>query len=1166
MRLRRLDLTRYGKFTDRSIDFGERTDGQPDLHIIYGPNEAGKSTAFAAFLDLLFGIGSQSPFDFIHPYPTMRIGAALDVAGETREFARIKRPQNSLLDGADRTLPEAAIRAELGGIERDAYRTMFSLDDETLEKGGESILASRGDLGQLLFSASAGLSHLSDKLVGLKGEADGFYKYRARTGELADLKARLADLKAEREQFDTLASDHARLIDTRDHSSAQYDEAVEERGRIHRRSDEIQRYLAALPRLFALRGIHARLAPLADVPAAPPAWAAELPQLQKQEIELGVKTRAIAEQIDELVVELAEVVVDEAALRLEERVERLADLRARHVTADKDIPERRLQLRQLDLAISGILQRIERSDEPDPKRLVLSAATIGRLRDLIESRSGIEGTTRNATRELAESRQRLDETTSRLPESESDPQLRVERDRAFAELVVVVEALRSADHHVRRRLAERAREAALDLLADRLAALGPWHGTVDELITMQCPAADTLQRWKVARGEAEAAVMRHQAEVERLTTLVRHCEAEEASFASTTGIVSDHEAADIRARREQTWAAHRRLLDADSAETFEAALRQDDIISASRFSHISELAKFHQSGQVLALARADRDRAVELSERSATALAAIDVDIAADVQPIASHFAKAPSLPDVDAWINRREKALEANAAVRTAERDMRNANADGAAAVTRLTAAMTVAGLPPASDASFDAMLARAQTTLDREAELRRLRGEVDERQRDVASRERAAEQAGLDERTWDETWSTTCRGCWLGEGQVPAIGAAREVLSAISELSPTIEKRAALIDRIEKMERDQLAFSEEVAALTTLVKIDASVAPALELAQRVAETVRSAGAARERHLNLTNRLKDARARQRELAETTAVHDEQTDRMTAFFEVASLEEVAQKLSDIGRRTDLVEQARQAEQDIVEAIRAANIQSAEVALDTADRPALETELAELTARADDQDKRCHELFAAKSAAEDRVEAIGGDARVAIIEERRRTTLLEIEDGAMRYLQLRAGIAATQQALATYRERHRSSMMTRASEAFRTISRGAYRGLVAQPGRDGDTLIAVSAEGGSKAADKLSKGTRFQLYLALRVAGYHEFVRARSSVPFVADDIMETFDDFRAEEAFRLFAEMAQVGQVIYLTHHQHLCEIVQRVCPAARVHRLPEATLNRKVA
>ena len=102
MRLRRLDLTRYGKFTDRSIDFGERVEGQPDLHVIYGPNEAGKSTAFAAFLDLLFGIGAQSPFDFLHPYSAMRIGGALEFGTETREFARIKRPQNSLLDAEGR--------------------------------------------------------------------------------------------------------------------------------------------------------------------------------------------------------------------------------------------------------------------------------------------------------------------------------------------------------------------------------------------------------------------------------------------------------------------------------------------------------------------------------------------------------------------------------------------------------------------------------------------------------------------------------------------------------------------------------------------------------------------------------------------------------------------------------------------------------------------------------------------------------------------------------------------------------------------------------------------------------------------------------------------------------------------------------------------------------
>ncbi|MEO4002116.1 AAA family ATPase [Mesorhizobium sp. CAU 1732] len=1167
MRLRRLDLTRYGKFTDRSIDFGEPTAGEPDLHVIYGPNEAGKSTVFSAFLDLLFGIGPQSPYNFLHPYATMRIGALLDSGGETRRFARLKRPQNSLIDGEDRSIPEVAIRGELGGIDRDAYRTMFSLDDETLEKGGESILSSKGDLGQLLFSASAGLSHLSDRLGALTADAESFYKYRARSGALADLKARLAQLKAEREQFDTLATEHARLVDGRDRAATQYNEAIKERGDIHRRMDEIQRYLTALPRLFALRGIRARLAPLADIPEAPRGWASEVPDLQRNEIELGVKTRTVADEISQLSHQMKEIVVNEPALRIAERVERLAELRARYVTAEKDLPERRVQLRELDLAISGILHRIERPEEAEPKRLVLGAATIGRLRDLIESRSGIDAAIRTAAGELEEARRRLDETSAKLPVSDSDSQARGERERAFAELAVVVEALRSADHDVRRRHAERARAAAVEVLNDRLAELRPWQGTENELVAMDCPSSEALQNWKMRRGEAESTGSQRAAEIERLTTILRHCEAEQASFASTTGVVSDHEAAEIRTQREQAWAVHRRTLDAASADNFEAALRHDDIVSAGRFSHMGDLARLHQNGQALAVAKADLTRAVELGRGADAMLAAIDAEIATGTGTIASCFPGTPSLTQLESWLARRDKALEARQAVQIASRDIRSAEKDAAVAVERLIAAMTAAGLSPGSDASFDVILAKAQTSLDREAELRRLRDELDDRGHDVVLRERTVEQAGSDDRAWAEAWAKTCRGCWLGEAlELPGVGAVREALAAVSELSPTIEKRATLLDRIEKMERDQLAFNEEVVALTRLLEIEVGSETVLALAQRIGEQVRNAAVDRDRRSSLTNRVETAKERQSELAEAEAVHNEHKRRMTAFFGVVSLEEVGQKLSAIERRAELMAQARDAEQDIVEALRASDVAAAEVALDLSDRPALDSELAELTAQADEHDKRCHELFAAKSAAQDRVEGIGGDAKVALIEERRRTTLLEIEDGAVRYLQLRAGIAATQQALAAYRERHRSSMMARASEAFRTISRDAYTGLVAQPGKDGDTLIALSAEGGSKAADKLSKGTRFQLYLALRVAGYHEFVRSRSSVPFVADDIMETFDDFRAEEAFRLFAEMAQAGQVIYLTHHQHLCDIVQRVCPAARLHRLDGDEMTRNVA
>src|SRR5690606_16256965 len=150
MRLRRLDLTRYGRFTDFSLDFGAAEPGVPDLHLVYGPNEAGKSTALAAFLDLLYGIDGRSRYNFLHPHSSMRIGAALELGSGTHELIRIKRAQGSLLDASERPVPEALVAGDLAGIDRDAYRTMFSLDDETLEKGGDSILASKGDLGQLL--------------------------------------------------------------------------------------------------------------------------------------------------------------------------------------------------------------------------------------------------------------------------------------------------------------------------------------------------------------------------------------------------------------------------------------------------------------------------------------------------------------------------------------------------------------------------------------------------------------------------------------------------------------------------------------------------------------------------------------------------------------------------------------------------------------------------------------------------------------------------------------------------------------------------------------------------------------------------------------------------------------------------------------------------------
>jgi uncharacterized protein YhaN len=56
------------------LDF---SDSHTAFHLVYGPNEAGKSTALRALRNMLFGIPTRTPDSFRHPHPKLRIGAEL---------------------------------------------------------------------------------------------------------------------------------------------------------------------------------------------------------------------------------------------------------------------------------------------------------------------------------------------------------------------------------------------------------------------------------------------------------------------------------------------------------------------------------------------------------------------------------------------------------------------------------------------------------------------------------------------------------------------------------------------------------------------------------------------------------------------------------------------------------------------------------------------------------------------------------------------------------------------------------------------------------------------------------------------------------------------------------------------------------------------------------
>jgi uncharacterized protein YhaN len=95
---------------------------------------------------------------------------------------------------------------------------------------------------------------------------------------------------------------------------------------------------------------------------------------------------------------------------------------------------------------------------------------------------------------------------------------------------------------------------------------------------------------------------------------------------------------------------------------------------------------------------------------------------------------------------------------------------------------------------------------------------------------------------------------------------------------------------------------------------------------------------------------------------------------------------------------------------------------------------------------------------------------------------------------------------------------------------------AYPSLSTQIDKDAEILLAVDGNGASKRAAEMSKGTRFQLYLALRAAAPEQLVAQGTTLPFFCDDIFKTFDEARTSAACRVMESIGGRGQAFYLTH------------------------------
>jgi uncharacterized protein YhaN len=125
---------------------------------------------------------------------------------------------------------------------------------------------------------------------------------------------------------------------------------------------------------------------------------------------------------------------------------------------------------------------------------------------------------------------------------------------------------------------------------------------------------------------------------------------------------------------------------------------------------------------------------------------------------------------------------------------------------------------------------------------------------------------------------------------------------------------------------------------------------------------------------------------------------------------------------------------------------------------------------------------------------------------------------------------------------SYESSRQPETLREASGYLERLTQGRYRRVWTPLGEN--ALRVDDADGRSLPVENLSRGTREQLFLSLRMALAAGYARRGAALPLVLDDILVNFDADRAGAAAAVLRDFAAAGhQLLVFTCHQHISSI-----------------------
>ena len=1165
MRIDRLDLIAYGAFTQKSLDL---CDGQFGLHLIYGDNEAGKSTTLRALIAWLFGIPARTSDSFIHSNPQLRIGGKLRLSdGKELEFVRRKGSKGTLLKyTTDEPLDDAILTPFLpGAIDETMFTKLFGIDHVRLVAGGQELLNESGDVGQALFSAAVGTANLREILTELQSGAEEIYKPRASTkilnqaiAKYRDAQKRIKDTSLPTAKWKELQQDLSKTFS----DIGQIEQEIEAKNRDKSRLDRLNRVRGALAEHRSLR---IRINELMEVLLLPEDFeekrktaSDKLQSAVESKEKAAIRRKSLEEEAATLNVHNELMDNEEAILTLFKEIGAVEKTITDRPQQDG---KRRLLRNEAEIQLKSVRPDMQLDNADDLRPLLNNKKWISILAQkhglLAQKKEKALLTLRNIKDEQESIRNEL----GKQPPSNLD----------LSELKATIASARKAGD-VEQRLADLQKRAANEKLAceNEFATLGRFKASVESLLKVAMPVSETLDTFEKHGDELSEKIRdcgRRQRDTEEEK---KRTEQDLKALLLTSNVPTISELEESRNIRNTGWNLIKRkyIQKVDVENDIREFASESDLptIYEQKVDNADDVSDRLRLAADQVVKRAGLEAKLD-DLKSRMDDIADEIKIAQETQT--THLKQwdavweplgiASGTPrEMKQWILRVEKLVKTVQSANAVAGDeqilaehLKRLKKQVSIQITKFDESIAQ------QDMNLESMISLCEQRVEQEEGARDRTRELEKSLSDGdISLKRTSEELKKiedEESNWLREWGQAIEGLGLKADVHPEH--ATETFEHLLDFFDKFDKSEDLRKRIYGMDLVEEKFNKKVFEFADGIGFKRDSQEAAAVAAKLHRELNDAREARAKLQKIETQIKE---KEGEIKETDITIRGAKEQLASLREQAGVETD----DDLIEAGETSHHKRQLQKDLDRIKQELNRNGDGLSIEELEKEAAESEIDSIEGELENISRELKELQEQRDRLRDErqklqseIQAKDGGAAAANAAQEAEEHFTTMVSSAEQYLRLQIAALVLEQRIEDYRKKNQAPVLARAGELFSKLTLGSYANLRDELDESGKPiLLGVRPNDEEVPVEGMSDGSRDQLYLALRLATLEQHLSKGEPIPFIVDDILIGFDDERTRVCLEVLSELAAHTQVLLFTHHRRVLELAKSIDAKAGIY------------